>query len=294
MKEPSVSIVLLNWNGWKDTVECLDSIKKLNYKNFDVWILDNGSEDKSVAKLKKFESRNVHLVLSKINHGFAEGNNFLVKEILKAESPDYILILNNDTILPKDLLSRLMETVEKNEASIVGPKLIYPDGNEIPSFCKMDKYLWDSKWEIFKGINKVIETDSVCGCCMLIKTEDYLKFNGFKKEYVFFNEEVDLCFKIVESGGKIFLDLRTRLVHKEGASFRKEKKVSLYYYTRNEFLLRIDHYDKIKYGLFLLRYFLIFFPKKIVYLIITKQINMIPVYLKGIVHGLLNLRGKRM
>lgn len=294
MKSPSVSIVLLNWNNSEETKECIKSIKKLTYENFDTWVLDNGSTDDSVKELKKLESKRISLVLGKENHGFAEGNNFLVKEILKTKNPDYVLILNNDTILPKELLSELVGAAEKRNASVIGPRLIDSEGNEIPNFCEMDKFLLNSNWEFPGNKNKIIKTDCVAGCCMLIKTEDYLRFGGFKKEYFIYNEETDLCFRMKKKGKKLFLNLNTTIIHAEGASFKKERKIPLYYHTRNQFLLRKDHYKFPMYTLFVMKYSLIEVPKKIIYLTITRQIKMIPTYFKGIFHGLFNLRGKRM
>ena len=153
MNNPKVSIIILNWNGWKDTLECLESLYQINYPNYDVIVIDNGSEDESIKKIREyckgkietksdffeysednkpikiFEfkeeeletkktinnefsslSPNKRLILIKNhkNYGFAEGSNIGIRFALKSFNSDYILLLNNDTVVDKTFLTELV------------------------------------------------------------------------------------------------------------------------------------------------------------------------------------------
>ncbi|MCG2686226.1 glycosyltransferase family 2 protein [Candidatus Parcubacteria bacterium] len=135
MKENSkVSIIILNWNGWRDTVECLQSLSKLAYPNYEVVVVDNGSTDDDREQLKsqisklKSTTQNLKLIFNNKNLGFAEGNNVAIRQVLKEGRSDFILLLNNDTVVDKDFLSELVAAAQRDEKiGIVGPKVYYYD-----------------------------------------------------------------------------------------------------------------------------------------------------------------------
>jgi GT2 family glycosyltransferase len=103
-KKPKVSVIVLNWNGIHYTVPCIKALKKQNYRDFEIVVVDNGStKDNSVAVLKKIKG--VKLVLNPKNLGFAGGNNSGVKA---ASASEYIALLNNDTIVPKSWLKEMV------------------------------------------------------------------------------------------------------------------------------------------------------------------------------------------
>src|SRR3989344_2445038 len=95
MKNPKVSIIILNWNGWKDTIECIDSIKKISYPNYEIIVVDNASRGDDVNILKNKFWDFIRLIKNKENYGFAKGNNIAIKQVLKENKSDYVLLLNN-------------------------------------------------------------------------------------------------------------------------------------------------------------------------------------------------------
>ena len=139
---PTVAIITLNWNGWADTVECLESVYQINYPNYHVVVVDNHSSDNSVRKIKDYASGNLEvksnffkydptnkpieivqysrenweikknsntnkqliLIKNEINYGFAEGNNIGIEYALSNLNLDYIMLLNNDTVVDKKFL----------------------------------------------------------------------------------------------------------------------------------------------------------------------------------------------
>src|SRR3989338_4064797 len=130
---PKVFIILLNWNCKLHTEECLNSLKSIAYDNYKIVVVDNGSQDGSVDFLKtRFPE--VFLISNKRNMGFAEGNNIGVKYAV-SQGADYVLLLNNDTVVDKNFLNELVETAENNKESVlVGPKIYnYYKKNQIES-----------------------------------------------------------------------------------------------------------------------------------------------------------------
>src|SRR5689334_2050484 len=103
MTDPKVTIVIVNWNGFKDTVECINSLMKIDYSNFDIIVVDNGSSDNESDKLKSKFS-NIMIISLKRNLGFAIANNVGIRIALNRGS-DYVLLLNNDTVVDKKFLN---------------------------------------------------------------------------------------------------------------------------------------------------------------------------------------------
>ena len=123
---PKVAIILLNWNEYQDTIECVLSLKDMEYDNYEILIIDNGSTNDSVAILQeKFPE--VTLIKSKENLGFCEGNNVGIRHALKNGS-DYLFVLNNDTVVDKHVLEFLVKAAEdNNDMCIYAPKLYFYD-----------------------------------------------------------------------------------------------------------------------------------------------------------------------
>ena len=124
MEKPSVTVIVLNWNGKDLTVECLESLQQVNYSNFNILVVDNGSTDGSVELLKeKFPEVSI-LVLEK-NLGYAGGNNRGF-DSLKPDQPEYVIFLNNDTIVDENFIGPLVkQLLTHKKASQTVPKIYY-------------------------------------------------------------------------------------------------------------------------------------------------------------------------
>ncbi len=122
-----IPIIILNWNGIADTLECMESIFAQTYTDFKVYLLDNGSEGNDVEILKeKFgEDPKVQLILETKNHGFTLGNNLILEEYILPESDyEYVVLLNNDTTVSEDWLEQLLYNAQTHHADMVACKMV--------------------------------------------------------------------------------------------------------------------------------------------------------------------------
>lgn len=112
--EKKVSIILVNYKNYKDTIKCLDSLKKVMYQNLSIIVVDNNSKDDSFEILKEYEDDRIIVMESGFNGGFAFGNNFGIRKALENDS-DYVLLLNNDTVVDSDFLMPLLQVAENDK-----------------------------------------------------------------------------------------------------------------------------------------------------------------------------------
>src|SRR5258708_40359183 len=111
MKTRKVAVIILNWNGLSDTIECLNSLYKNTWKNFSVYVVDNASKENEGNAIElKFP--NVKILKQNENFGFCKGNNIAIQRAIQ-DGTEYLLLLNNDTLTSVNLIEKLVETFEK-------------------------------------------------------------------------------------------------------------------------------------------------------------------------------------
>lgn len=288
MLHPKVSIIILNWNNWKDTIECLESINQIDYSNYNLVIVDNNSNDESITRIMDFShgyldvkskffdykprenfiniqeytreeslktkeppfkdlkfDKEIILIKNEINYGFAEGNNIGIRYALRIFNPDYILLLNNDTIVDKKFLGEMVNTGENDEnIGIVGPKIYYYDEPET-IWCIGGKISWKLARGIHIGTNEIDneqyeeekEFDYVSGSAFLIKKEVLEEVGLMDKNFFLYFEETDLSLRASIKGYKSVYSPKAKVWHKvsqSGGGISGE--VGLYYITRNRWL----------------------------------------------------------
>jgi len=384
---PKVSIIILNWNGWKDTIECSESVFRNTYPNYQVIVVDNGSTDGSMEKIKAWAEgkqevltpepshplyylshppvkkpipyvyyareeaeRNGNIKLEekivkrwqeqrKINSkelnptssyplifiqtgenlGFAGGSNVGIRyTILKSDS-NYIWLLNNDTVINKNVLIEMVKLAENDEKiGMVGSKLLYYDklniiqalggtdqinwkttGKHIYSFEK-DQPEFDSNFEI-KGY--------IYGASLLVKKK-VIKMTGmFDDNYFMLVEETDWCFRASELGWKLFCSGKSKIWHKGSASSGKSAQkvffgrqsirsslskfvIVNYYMTRNHLYFTKKHFSK--YFVIACIYIFLKVIRQIIGIILYDNYKFcrIKILLKGFIDGLKGKMGK--
>lgn len=287
--QPKVSIIILNWNGLKDTLECLTSLSKIAYPNYKVIVVDNGSKNQDASIIKqKFPS--VKIIKNKTNLGFAEGNNAAIRRILKQNQSDYILLLNNDTVVTKDFLNRLVKTAQNYQKSgILGPKIYYyrHQGNTkvIQSSGSMINLSLGKISPVKQKNNRPLAVDFVTGACLLIKTAVIKKIGLLDKKFFCVFEDADWCLRVKTAGFLILYVPRSIIYHKLGQTIKKTSPV--YYYTRNLFWFEFKHAHPFQLLFFLTHYFIFVFPVYCFgFLLIKKNFKLWKDYTRGVFEGI--------
>lgn len=275
-----VSIIILNWNGWVDTIECLESLFQISYKDFNVVIVDNGSKDDSIKKIRDYCSGDIEpispffifdptnkpiklfeyftddngnilisdnlpqdyshaivLLKNNKNFGFAEGNNIGIRFALNSIDSDYVLLLNNDTVVDSNFLDKLIAAADSdNKIAILGPKVYFYNYNgrsdiigviggtinwkKYPGYFHVGKYSFDTD-DTRYGIK---ESDWISGVAMLLKIKNMpVKF--LSNEFFFGCEDVDLSIQIHNQGYKLVVVMESKIWHKGGISRKKRSSI---------------------------------------------------------------------
>lgn len=254
MDQLKIGIVVLNYKGIEETLACLESLKRCTKGNYDCQtiVVENGSDDGSFEALSKI--KNIYLVANNKNLGFSGGMNSGIRYALK-RSADYIIILNNDTIVDKNLIVNLAKSARS--ADIVAPKIYFAPGFEFHKrrYKKQDlgKVIWYAggsiDWKNILGIHtgvdeidkgqfaKAREIDFATGACMLIKKEVFTKIGFFDEKYFLYLEDLDFCVRAKHTGLKIIFSPKAVLWHKNAISAGGSgSNLQDYYFTRNRLI----------------------------------------------------------
>jgi GT2 family glycosyltransferase len=242
VKLPHVAIIVLNWNGLNDTLDCLESLACLDYPNYEIVVVDNGSTDGSVEAMRR-HFPNVTLIENDENLGYAEGNNRGVEYALRTGA-DYIFVLNNDTILSQDILTRLVVVADANpRVGAVGPKIYY---------YAQPRRIWFAggiiDWQRGVTVNlgageedigqfeQVKSVDFLAGCALLTKRETWKNVGSFDSRFFMYWEETDWCTRARRAGYDLLLVPQAKMWHKVSLANQTSSPRILYYMTRNRLL----------------------------------------------------------
>ncbi len=234
MKHSKVSIIILNWNGLGDTIECLESLKKVAYPNYDVVVVDNSSEGNDAQVLKEKFGNYIHVIQNDKNYGFAGGVNIGIHYVLENTQPDHFLLLNNDAVVDPRFLDELVRIAETDERiGIVGPKIYYYNyqgKNNVIWFAGGKIQSWHP-WRICHHIGKndddllkyqsVANVDWITGAALMFKSCLIDKLGLLNSSYFLYKEDVEYCLKARRHGFKIVYVPSAKVWHKVGASTKK-------------------------------------------------------------------------
>jgi len=230
---PYLSIIIVNFNTCKLTINCLESIFNQNYsKNIEIIVVDNASSDDSV-KLIKESYPLVKIIENDENFGFGKANN---QGVAQARGT-WIMLLNSDTIIPKGTINNLITKLKDQKNEIIGIKLlnqnntIQPSAGYFPSLLKIImQMLFIDDLPLIKRIIKPYqqntssfykdnhEVDWVTGACILMLKNNYDLVGGFDEKIFMYGEEVDLCYRLKQNGCRVKYWAEPFIYHLKGAS----------------------------------------------------------------------------
>ncbi len=293
---PFVSIVLINFNNGQRTIECLQSLKAIDYTNYEIILVDNASTDDSLKTIEKeiMFFPKYQIIKNKENLGFASGCN-MGSQVSKGE---YILLLNNDTIVTPNFLSILVHAFEENkDYAIVQPKIIFKETGKLQSGCA---FFTNFGFLYYFGFgadpknvqfNKTREMFSANGACMLIRRSIIDDIGLFYDNFFAYYEETDFCHRVLLFGQKIIYQPLAVVYHIGGETSKKRSESFIFYHSfKNRLaslLINFQLWNSIRYVFIVLCiYFTLFF-----YFIIRLRFDLSFSIVKAVLWNLMNIYG---
>ncbi|WP_152055241.1 glycosyltransferase family 2 protein [Aliarcobacter butzleri] len=288
-------IIILNYNGWEDTIECLESLKCIQ-EDYKIVLIDNKSTDNSIDKLEKWIqnqkelSSNLIFIKSSENNGYAAGNNIGIKYVESQEDAEFIWILNNDTLIKADILENLLncyKNLENENIALLGSKILNEDFSIQSIGYLNSKYTEDE----IKSKSS-IEVEHISGCSIFFRADKIKEIGYIPEEYFLYYEETDWMKSIKQKGFKIFTCLSSQLIHKHAKSTGGiYSPFVIYYMTRNQILFNKKYLNSIQYYLFITKMISRNLLKIIFYAF--KNLKSSKSIFTGTIDGILNKKGKK-
>ena len=240
--DPKAGIIVLNWNSWKDTIGCVESVRKLNYANYHLYVVDNASTDGSEEELRRFDPA-LTVIQSGANRGWAGGNNVGIRAAL-ADGCEHVYLLNSDARVEEDTLSRLIDATTLTGAAALGSMVVSESnaqwvefaGSVIDPRTHHPRHLYCNLAEL-AGNAKPTPTAAVKGCSMLLTGAGIEAVGLLPEEYFLNYEETDWCYRAAAKGLVNYFVPGSVVRHRGAASFGgTESPLYRYFITRNRLL----------------------------------------------------------
>jgi len=256
-----IAIVILNWNGKSWLEKFLPNVLA-NSQSAEVYVIDNASTDDSVAYISTHFS-SVKIVINQQNHGFAGGYN----EGLKQIHADIYCLLNSDVEVTSGWLDPISALFEKNQdIAAIQPKVLDYNRKNFFEFAGAGGGLIDNlgypycRGRIFENVeedkgqyNDETEIFWASGCCLFIRSEDFWIQNGFDARFFAHQEEIDLCWRLKNSGRKIYYTGKSTIYHVGGGTLQKQNPRKTYLNIRNNLSMMLKNLPSDKLYLIFIR-----------------------------------------
>ncbi len=241
---PLVYIIILNWNQLELTLDCLESLGKIDYPRYEVILVDNGSIDDSVTAIRQ-RYPHLEIIENGDNLGFTEANNIGIRRAL-AQDADYVLLLNNDTVVHPAFVSALVSTAEADPSiGMVGSKMYYYD---LPQtiWCAGNAINWSNGQVIRLQAGEVDENsgcveaprqvDFITACSLAIKRSLLDDVGLMDGNFFIYYSETDWCVRAARRGYRIVYVPGSKIWHKVSAAMGTSSPATDYYMTRDAWL----------------------------------------------------------
>ncbi|UCG77258.1 MAG: glycosyltransferase family 2 protein [Nitrospirota bacterium] len=302
---PKVAIVILNWNGESDTIELLSGLLSVTYPALMLIVIDNASEVVSVEVLTEWieanckkvrqheekavfeaeheyghESIEVRLIRSSRNLGFCEGNNLGIAEAVRLGA-EYVLLMNNDTLVTPGFLEPMVSAASDRLAGLVGGIITYCDDKERVWWAggKFDAFLntarlYDGEKITAIGDNESFSTEWISGCMMMIPSRIYKELGGLPAYYFIWGEEWDYSLMISNAGYRLVVATGSVICHKVGRSLGIMQPLNYYYGIRNGLYLRKKYLSRARW-FFWFAYYMMNRTIRYLHLMLTGRVDLV-------------------
>lgn len=254
--DKKTAIILLNWNSFECTRDCIESLKAIPDEDYDIILVDNNSMDQSVDKLALEYPNLIHIKLAS-NRGFTGGNNAGISYSL-THNYQYTLLLNNDTFVEPDFLKVLVSYLDENQGTgAIQPKIYFNHNRKL----LWNGGSWFNPWtgnDYVEGTGKtssktserIKQPDWLTGCALMIRN-DVIRNIGLLNESLFmYYEDVDYSFRIKNAGYSLIYHPKSVIYHIAGASTRTLEK------GKEGFLSPVVHYYLVRNRIWFLKKYL--------------------------------------
>ncbi|MCL1677883.1 glycosyltransferase family 2 protein [Elizabethkingia miricola] len=256
-----IAIAILNWNGKSWLEKFLPNVLE-NSQSAEVYVIDNASTDDSVSYISTYFP-SVKIVINQQNHGFAGGYN----EGLKQINADIYCLLNSDVEVTPGWLDPVAALFEKNpDIAAIQPKVLDYNRKNFFEFAGAGGGLIDNlgypycRGRVFENVeedkgqyNDETEIFWASGCCLFIRSEDFWKQNGFDARFFAHQEEIDLCWRLKNSGRKIYYTGKSTIYHVGGGTLQKQNPRKTYLNIRNNLSMMLKNLPSDKLYLIFIR-----------------------------------------
>ena len=241
---PAVAVVVLNYNGLDDTLKCLSSLVKVDYPRTSVLLVDNGSSVDPAPEVRHLFPA-VQVLHTGANLGYAGGNNRGIERVL-ADGAEFVLILNNDTVVAPRIIDALLDAFAANPSvGIIGPVINFMDERETVMTDGVQfnpgpgvEFFRRIPVPVEPGSRRVTAVDIVNGCCLMARAEVFRVAGLFDERMFIVHEESDLCLRAARAGFRCGVLGETLVWHKGSSAFdRSGRQLQRYFDTRNLFAL---------------------------------------------------------
>lgn len=294
--QPLVSIIIVNFNGKNNLLSCLNSIAKNSYKNIEIIIIDNGSNDDSLKKIENKQpvfNRKFKIIRNKHNLGFAKANN----QGLQLAKGEFILLVNNDVALAKNTIGKLIEKIKENKITgVVQPKIVFSDTKKLQSgktlftnfgflyYQGYGKNPDDKKYNIGGSIF------SANGACMLIRKATIKATGLFDNDFFAYYEETDFCHRAWLAGHQIIYEPSTLVFHKGAQTSKKQQEESIFFHSfKNRLVSTIKNFE-LKNLFFLIASLVFIYVFLVFFYLIKGKYNLSWAIIKALVWNCFNLK----
>jgi len=236
-EESLVSIIIVNYNGKKSLEKCLESLMKINYKNFEIILVDNNSSDDSCKFVKKFYG-SVNLLILEKNYGFAEPNNMGSK---KAKG-EFLLFLNNDTIVMPNFISELIKVINQNPKNVICQSLLLKPNGTVESSGDFV----DTLGRAYSSTNKIKEVKEILSAraaSMMIRKNSFFELGGFDKNFFATFEDVDLGWRAWIWGYRVVIAPNSIVYHKGGQTVKNLSSEIKFHGVKNIITLSLVNFE---------------------------------------------------
>lgn len=243
-----VVVIILNFKVKDRALACLRSVEKSSYRNLNIVMVDNGSEDGLAEEMKQFrevefvsEGKKLCFIETGKNLGYTGGNNIGIKQALKMGA-EYVFILNPDTEIEPSCIGKLIELIEKAGYGIAAPKIYFEDKKTIwyaGGILDLANVLGSHRGvdEIDKGqYDREGETDYATGAAMMIKNDVFQKIGFLNEKYFLYYEDSEFSFRAKRAGFKVGYVPAAIAYHANAKSTGLGSPLQDYYTTRNRML----------------------------------------------------------